>query len=878
MNRLMKYVWIALVVAAAGCSKGDGTDEAPVPGGVSGTGGPVPEGMVSMTLDLSADGRLTAAAVPGSKADTRSGIPDETAVGDLWMLQFDTEASSEGSLIHRAYVPAQDIKQSGMTLTASVLLRASANSVIVVVANAPESFTVSTLPDGTKLTELRARTFAVSATAGTSLPGDASARLPMFGETEQMAVSLVGSRSFPVKLKRLAARVSLTLVNSFTSGYPRLELTSVTLRNAPTKIAYGPLTETTAYLGDVFPAASADNFRNYISQTTGLTGTETSCLWYVAPNRRGTGTATKAEDKSALTAPEGQGNYCTYVAIQGRVTMSEGASSRNVTYNVYLGCNNTDDYNLWANAAYSARLTITGFNEDKLEVGYDGFGILVGALDGIADNTITGWHPETGLEYIPSFLAFAPGQIDFGDAETPGAQKVTFRINSSWRFSYTSGDAAKVVASSSVTAGTDQTGGAQGEPAECEVTFSPVIYKAQSGTPVAGTQYNTVATFTTVGGTPANIRTTLLLRTVPAFYGEPAVSPSPGVLSRTGATVTATLASNARWSLSANPGGTVTQLGGSYGSRSLKTTVSANNTWESRTIKVSVLYGGKQKEWSYTQPGMSISGVTLSPEPTKGIPANGAEYVVTVRGDFDNLRVRAASGNATFVDFSVKPGQSANFLVPANTSGNGSRTITFSYYKESEKRWVAFGRGTQQAMSRDIAVGDFINGGVVYWINPTDKTDYRIVALDESSRAWSSSLGYYLKLSDQADGSVWSAGAKAYSDKRTNGASGNFARDFPAFAYCYNKTDGGVARGTWYLPSIQELSELHKAANSVGPVIETHGGTALQANRYWSATEPSYGSKNYYVWYRHFGNGHNYFGNNSVKTNALNVRCVRKGQ
>ena len=70
-------------------------------------------------------------------------------------------------------------------------------------------------------------------------------------------------------------------------------------------------------------------------------------------------------------------------------------------------------------------------------------------------------------------------------------------------------------------AGTEQTGGAQGEPAECEVTFSPVIYKAQSGTPVAGTQYNTVATFTTVGGTPANTRTTLLLRTVPAFYGEP---------------------------------------------------------------------------------------------------------------------------------------------------------------------------------------------------------------------------------------------------------------------------------------------------------------------------------------------------------------------
>ena len=109
----------------------------------------------------------------------------------------------------------------------------------------------------------------------------------MFGETGQIAVSLVGSQSVSVKLTRLVSRMSLRLVNSFTSGYPRLELTGVTLRNAPTKIAYGPLTEHTAYLGDVFPEASADNFRDYDPVTTGLAGSETSYLWYIGPNRRG---------------------------------------------------------------------------------------------------------------------------------------------------------------------------------------------------------------------------------------------------------------------------------------------------------------------------------------------------------------------------------------------------------------------------------------------------------------------------------------------------------------------------------------------------------------------------------------------------------------
>ena len=39
--------------------------------------------------------------------------------------------------MHRAYIPAQDIIQSGTSVTASVMLRESASSVIVVVANAP---------------------------------------------------------------------------------------------------------------------------------------------------------------------------------------------------------------------------------------------------------------------------------------------------------------------------------------------------------------------------------------------------------------------------------------------------------------------------------------------------------------------------------------------------------------------------------------------------------------------------------------------------------------------------------------------------------------------------------------------------------------------
>ena len=693
MSQLLKYVWVALAVLAAGCSESDRENESPVSGGLPGVSGEISEGMVPMLLDLCSNGRLTSAA--GSQAATRAASPDETAVGDLWMLQFDTEASAEGSLVHRAYIPAQDIVQSGTSVTASVMLRESASSVIVVVANAPESFTVSTLPAGTKLTELRARTFAVSSTTGASLPSDASARLPMFGETEQIAVSLVGSQSVSVKLTRLVSRMSLRLVNSFTSGYPLLELTGVTLRNAPTKIAYGPLTEHTAYLGDVFPEASADNFRDYDPVTTGLAGSETSYLWYIGPNRRGKGTATKAEDKSALTAPDGQGSYCTYVSIRGKVTANANASARDVVYNVYLGANNIDDYNLWANAAYSARLTITGFNDGQLEVGYDGFGITVGPLDGIADNTITGWHPDTGLDYIPKFLFFTPERIDFGDAESPEAQQVSFSVNSQWRFSYTSGDHAKVIASSSAAADTDQTGGGQDEPADCEVTFTPKVYKAQSGTPAAGTRYNAVATFSTVstvGGTPTATRTTLFLRTVPTFYGTPAVTPAPGNIPRAGTTVKATLSSNAAWSFAADPGTSASQQADDYASRSLEVSIPSNETWSTRTVKVMAQYGDNTKEWSYTQPGMSIDGITILPNPGDGIPGGGAAYTVRVTGDCGTVPVRALSDGeelARTYTSSDKPGE---LKVPANAS-HTDRIVVFQYQENGV--WKNFDRGTQ---------------------------------------------------------------------------------------------------------------------------------------------------------------------------------------
>ena len=49
MSQLLKYVWIALAVLAAGCSESDREDGNSVSGGLPGVSGEVSEGMVPAT-------------------------------------------------------------------------------------------------------------------------------------------------------------------------------------------------------------------------------------------------------------------------------------------------------------------------------------------------------------------------------------------------------------------------------------------------------------------------------------------------------------------------------------------------------------------------------------------------------------------------------------------------------------------------------------------------------------------------------------------------------------------------------------------------------------------------------------------------------------
>ena len=89
-------------------------------------------------------------------------------------------------------------------------------------------------------------------------------------------------------------------------------------------------------------------------------------MWYLPENCRGIGTAEDQFHKTAEKAPDGQAEMCTYVEIYGLYTNS--LQTDKTTYRVFLGADNTTDYNLLRNHAYTVNVTLRGQNVSDMRV------------------------------------------------------------------------------------------------------------------------------------------------------------------------------------------------------------------------------------------------------------------------------------------------------------------------------------------------------------------------------------------------------------------------------------------------------------------------------------------------------------------------------
>lgn len=164
-------------------------------------------------------------------------------------------------------------------------------------------------------------------------------RLPMAAE-EEFDVTSAGANCSTIEVRRCVAKVSYEI----DVKDPNIELRSVQLISLPR----------TASLFDPDAAPSSNPADYTDGPETTLTGTAASGACYLLPNLQGTvPSITDQRQKSPEHAPE----HASYLLIRA------ANGSRNLLYTVYLGGNNTSDFNVRANVHYTFQISILGDNE-----------------------------------------------------------------------------------------------------------------------------------------------------------------------------------------------------------------------------------------------------------------------------------------------------------------------------------------------------------------------------------------------------------------------------------------------------------------------------------------------------------------------------------
>ena len=165
--------------------------------------------------------------------------------------------------------------------------------------------------------------------------------------------------------------------------------------------------------------------------------------------------------------------------------------------------------------------------------------------------------------------------------------------------------------------------------------------------------------------------------------------------------------------------------------------------------------------------------------------------------------------------------------------------------------------------SQPAAVGDFRDGGIVIWVDPNDNTHGLVCALtDQSASTQWGCMGTLVP----GTGTAVGTGASNTSAAVTLGCSNTGE----AINLASNLTHNGY--NDWFLPSLDELTEIYNNKTTIDAALLANGGTALSI-RYWSSSQhtPSPSVVNS-VWVKRIDTGYE---SPTSKNNPMPVRAIR---
>jgi hypothetical protein len=149
-------------------------------------------------------------------------------------------------------------------------------------------------------------------------------------------------------------------------------------------------------------------------------------------------------------------------------------------------------------------------------------------------------------------------------------------------------------------------------------------------------------------------------------------------------------------------------------------------------------------------------------------------------------------------------------------------------------------------------IGDFAQGGVVFWVDETGQHGLVCAKTDQGTGAkwFPDPRGYR---SAKASDHYLLAGSK--NTERIIAAQEAMGDDDATYAarICSDLqiTEGGKTYAGWHLPSIRELNQMYIHRTTINTVATAKGGTAFAGVNYWSSTQCT-GEQ---AWTRNFGNG-----------------------
>ena len=277
---------------------------------------------------------------------TKAVSVQEDALADVAVLQFD----ASGRFVKYIY--------KGGTVTDNELvldLVSGAEQTVVFVANVADDAPFKGF--GGTLGECRALTRSVADEAALTAGG----RLPMYGEYRGTIDG--GQTRAAVVMRRAAAKIELSYwvdIPDAADKQVSFTLRSIRLRNVPQVMSYADPAE-------IYPAVSAA-FGDYPEVPVAVQPTpeaKGSQVWYVPENKRGTGTAELASQKTAAALSPG-GEKATYVEMTGDYT--QDGKTAEVVYRLYLGADPVKDYNVVRNTIYRIEAAIKGINLVDLRI------------------------------------------------------------------------------------------------------------------------------------------------------------------------------------------------------------------------------------------------------------------------------------------------------------------------------------------------------------------------------------------------------------------------------------------------------------------------------------------------------------------------------